>query len=212
MNRLNPNDSRKTKSDKFYPLIKFSRKIISNKVEQTVYLNHCPKKPWKQGLTHHYFCFAAVSSAVVVGGDDLKLEVGPPHVAVHDGCFHYTTVRLDDEAVLAVFSLFADWRRWDDEPVCHGAVVTSVLVDGLQRSKNKKRSIEMVSIIKSSHNNQVCAWCCNQITAAIIALMIALIQHNLHPHHLHTNPLPHIWLQCLSIYSSVSIAEDDELF
>lgn len=86
----------------------------------------------RRGRTHHYLCFAAVSSTVVICRHHLKLEVRPPHVAVHDGRLHHAAVRLDDEAVFAVFGLFAGRRR-DDEPVRHGAVVTGVSVEGLRR-------------------------------------------------------------------------------
>lgn len=86
---------------------------------------------WKKHkYTHHYIRLAAVSSAIVVRSNHLKLKMRPPHVAVHDGRLHHAAVRLDDEAVFAIFGFFPS-RRGNDQPVHHRAVVTSVLVQGL---------------------------------------------------------------------------------
>lgn len=93
--------------------------------------------------THHYLCLVAVTLTIVVSSNHLKLEIRPPHVTVHDGCLHDATVWLDDEAVLAVFGLFAG-RRGDDEAIHHGTVVTSVSVQGLKTRENKITGIIMV--------------------------------------------------------------------
>lgn len=100
--------------------------------------------------THHYFRFAAMPSTVVIRRHHLKLEVRPPHVAVHNGRLHHTAIRLDDKAVFAVFGFFAGLRRWDDEAVCHGAVITSVLIEGLQKKKKKTEEEDVVRLIKRS--------------------------------------------------------------
>lgn len=81
-----------------------------------------------------------MSSTIVVRRHHLKLEVRPPHVAVHDGRLHHAAIGLDDEAVFVVFGVFAGRKRWDDEAVRHGAVVTSVLIEGLQRKKKKEKT------------------------------------------------------------------------
>lgn len=79
---------------------------------------------------------------VVVSSNHLKLEIRPPHVAVHDGCLDDATIWLDYEAVLAVLGLFAG-RRGDEEAIHHGTVVTSVLVQGLEARENKITGIIM---------------------------------------------------------------------
>lgn len=95
-------------------------------------------------FTHHYLRLAAVSLTVVVRGDHHKLKIRPPHVAVHDGRLHHAAVRVDDEAVLAVFGAFAS-RGLNDQTVQHSAVVTRVFVQGLGNDEN-----EMASLLLSS--------------------------------------------------------------
>lgn len=109
--------------------------------------------------THHDLCLVAVTLTIVVSSNHLKLEIGAPHVAVHDGCLHDATVRLDDEAVLAVLGLFAG-RRGDDEAIHHGTVVTSVSVQGLETRENEitatitaEKDANMVLGMTSSHYN-----------------------------------------------------------
>lgn len=139
----------------------------------------------RRSYTHHYLRFAAVPLAVVVRGDHLELKIRPPHVAVHDGRLHHAAVRLDNEAVFAVFAVFAGRRR-DDEPVHHGTVVTGVLVEGLRNegSKNLQRGayvvINAIAIIMESHNHQSCAQRRNQIIAAITVIIMPLIRDDSH--------------------------------
>lgn len=75
--------------------------------------------------THHHFGTAAETFSIVISGNNLKLEVGPAHVSKHDGRLDDTRVGLNDEAVLALLC------RWDNQAVCHLAVIPSVLVSGL---------------------------------------------------------------------------------
>lgn len=104
--------------------------------------------------THHYLSLAAVTLSIVVSSNHLKLEIWPPHVPVHDGRLHDATVRLDDEAILAVFGLFAS-RRGDDEAVHHGTVITGVLVQGLE-SRKTRRSLEMLTLIDMNITKILC--------------------------------------------------------
>lgn len=80
--------------------------------------------------THHHVSPAAETFSIVVRGDNFKLEVGPAHVSKHGGRFDDTCVGLDDKAVLTL------GRWWDDQTVCHGTVIPSVLVSGLQYNTN----------------------------------------------------------------------------
>ena len=75
--------------------------------------------------THHHFGTAAEAYPVVVGGNNLKLEIGPAHISKHHGRLDDARVGLDDEAVLALR------RGWDNQAVRHGAVIPGVLVSGL---------------------------------------------------------------------------------
>lgn len=76
--------------------------------------------------THQNFSIAAETFSVVVCGNNLKLEVGPAHVSKHDRRLEDACVGLNDKAVLIV------WCRWEDQAVCIGTVIPSVLVSGLQ--------------------------------------------------------------------------------
>lgn len=74
---------------------------------------------------HHYIGTVAETIPVVVRGDDLELEVGPAHVAEHDGTLDVSSIGLDHEGVLALGC------GRDDQVVRHGTVVTSVLICSL---------------------------------------------------------------------------------
>lgn len=78
-------------------------------------------------VTHHHFSAAAEPSAIVVGGNDLELEVGPTHVPKHDGRFNDARVGLDDEAVLALLG------GRNNQAVRHLTVIPRVLVSCLCR-------------------------------------------------------------------------------
>lgn len=96
------------------------------------------RKTWRE--THHHLGAAAETFAVVVGGDDLELEVGPAHVSEHHGRLDDARVGFDDEAVLALL------RGRDDEAVRHLAEIARVPVGGLKSQKG-------VKFESSSHNN-----------------------------------------------------------
>lgn len=87
-------------------------------------MSHPPWTPPPQ-VTHHHFSTAAEPRSIVVGGNDLKLEVGPAQVPKHDGRLDDARVGLNDEAVLTLLG------GRDNQAVRHLAVIPSVFVSGL---------------------------------------------------------------------------------
>lgn len=81
--------------------------------------------------TYKYICFATQSLPIVVSCDDLKHEVGPPHVMEEHGCFDQPCICFHHE------SFFSFFDGWDDEPVCHGTIIASIFVSSLGGGKTQ---------------------------------------------------------------------------
>lgn len=94
--------------------------------------------------TYEHFCFAAQSFAVIVGGNDLELEIGSPHVFEHHGSFDQPRVSLNHKSFLAILD------GGNDESVLHGTVIPSVLIIGLM-GKTKQAEANKVNMHGRSH-------------------------------------------------------------
>lgn len=93
--------------------------------ESYIYL-YIPASHGKHHMdTYHHFSAVAKTFSIVISSNNLELEVGSAHVPKHDGRLDDTSVGLNDKTVLAL------WGGWDDEAVCHGTVIPSVLIGGL---------------------------------------------------------------------------------
>lgn len=76
-------------------------------------------------MTYQDICFAAQSLPIVISCDDLELEVGPSHVVKEHSTFDEPRIGFHHKSF---FSLF---NGWNDESVCHGAVIASIFVRSL---------------------------------------------------------------------------------
>lgn len=84
---------------------------------------------------YQHVSFPAQPLPVVVSCDDLKLEVGSPHIVEEHGCLDEPSVCFHHKSLFALFN-----GRYD-EPVGHGTVVSGVPVSSLGGENQMKNRL-----------------------------------------------------------------------